>query len=222
MRAYVSELLGTTFFVSAVLAATLGGSDLAPLAIGAAMLALVCTCAPMSGAQFNPAVSLAAVVRGILPTAELVPYLAAQLLGGLLAYLLMVATYGDQLDAFPGSLDLGGLVVAAFLLELVLSFVLVWVYLGTIGRPVRHGVATDGGELAAGGLALGGVVAAGTVVAGPVSGAALNPVVSFAFGMAGIIDWKWVPVYVLAQLLGAVLAAVVTLATATASSDTSG
>jgi len=215
MRAYVSELLGSTLLVLAVLTATLSGSDLAPVAVGAALVALVYTCAPMSGAQLNPALSLATVIRGTLPVVELVPYLAAQLLGALVAYLLTAGIYGDQIDALPGPVDLKGLVVAAFLVELAFSFALAWVYLGTLGRLARADgtVEARDHQLGPAGLAIGGIVAAGTVAAGPISGAALNPAVTFAMGMTGILAWKWVPIYVLAQLLGALLASLITLGT---------
>ncbi len=223
MRAYVSELLGSTLFVMAVLTATLSGSGLAPVAVGAALLALVYTCAPMSGAHLNPALSLATVIRGTLPAVELVPYLAAQLLGGLVAYLLTTGIYGDQIDALPGPVDLSGLVVAAFLVELVFSFALAWVYLGTLGRLTSADgtIEARDHQLGPAGLAIGAIVAVGTVAAGPISGAALNPVVTFAMGMTGILAWKWVPIYVLAQLLGAVLASLITLGTLPARPNTS-
>jgi aquaporin Z len=224
MRAYLAELVGSTLWATVALATFLTDSDLRPVAVGAAVLAVVVATARISGGHANPAVSLAAVIRGALPAAELVPYLAAQLLGGLLAYLLMVASYGDQLDALPGSIDLGGLVVAAFVLELAFAFALVWVQLVTIGRYARgeHGVSGVDHEVTPTGLALGGVALAGTAVAGPVSAAALNPVVAFAMTLAGVLAWKWLPVYVLAQLLGAVLAALLELFTTRPSADAGG
>lgn len=213
MRAYLVELLGSAIWATTVLAMILTDSDLRPVAVGAAVLAVVITTARTSGGHANPAISVAAVVRGALPAAELVPYLAAQLLGGLLAYLLMVASFGDQMDAYAGALDLGGLVVAAFVLELAFAFALAWVFLSTIGRYARadHGLTGVDNEVAPAGLALGGIVLAGTAVAAPVSAAALNPVVTFAMTLAGVLAWKWFPVYVLAQLLGAVLAALLEL-----------
>lgn len=215
MRAYLVELLGSAFWATTVLATVLTDSDLRAVAVGAAVLAIVIMSARTSGAHANPAVSLAAVIRGALPAGELIPYLAAQLLGGLTAYLVMVASFGDQLDDFPGALDLGGLVVAAFVLELAISFVLTWVYLSTIGRYARtaDGLTGVDHEIVPAGLGVGGIALAGTAIAAPVSAAALNPVVAFAMTLAGILEWKWLPVYVLAQLLGAVLAALLMIAT---------
>ncbi|MEP6666459.1 MAG: aquaporin [Nocardioidaceae bacterium] len=201
MRAYIAEFIGTCIFTATVLAVTLSASDLAPLTIGAALMAMVYASAHLSGAHFNPAISLAAVIRGTLAIVDVVPYFAAQLLGAFAAYLLMFGTYGDQLDLVSSSLDLGGLVVAAFLAELVFTFALVWVYLSTMTSSVHAGNSFYG-------LAIGGTVAAGTAVAGPISGAALNPVVAFALSLAGIFAWKWLAIYVFAQLLGATLAAV--------------
>lgn len=208
MRAYVLELLGSMLWAATAVATLLTDSGLRAVAVGAAVLAVVTATARTSGGHANPALSLAAVIRGALPVGELVPYLAAQLLGGLAAYLLLLVIYTDQLDAYPGSFDLGGLVLAAFVAELVFSFALAWVLLATIGRYARtdDGVPGVGADLAPAGLALGGVALAGTVVIAPVSAAALNPVVAFTMALAGVLEWKWLPVYVLAQLLGAVLA----------------
>jgi aquaporin Z len=215
VRAYLAELIGSTLWATVALATLLTDSDLRPVAVGAAVLALVVATARISGGHANPATSVAAVIRGALPLAELVPYLAAQLLGGLLAYLLLVTAYGDQLDAWPGPIDLGGLVVAAFALELAFTFALVWVHLVTVGRYARgeHGLTGVDHEVTPAGLAVGGVALAGTAVAAPVSGAAFNPAVTFAMTLAGVLAWKWLPVFVLAQLLGAGLAALLELFT---------
>ncbi len=199
MRRYLAEFIGTLLFVTAIFGVVLSQSDLAPLGIGAALTALVYAGGHISGAHFNPAISVAALIRGRLPLADLGPYVAAQLLGGLGAYLLSLGMFGDELDALPAGLDLDGVVIAAFVAELVFTFALAWVVLNTAtsrDHPVNSFY----------GLAIGLTVTAGAIAVGSISGAAFNPAVVFALTVAGILQWKWIWLYLLAQLIGAALA----------------
>jgi glycerol uptake facilitator-like aquaporin len=90
-----AEFLGTAFLVVAVVGSGIMGERLAggnvaialianTLATGAALLALILTCGDLSGAQFNPAVSLVAAMRGLLPWRQVAPYTTAQISGGYL------------------------------------------------------------------------------------------------------------------------------------------
>lgn len=94
-RRVVAEGLGTAFLLAAVvgsgiMAARLAGGNGAlallcnTLPTGAILTVLILTFAPVSGAHFNPAVSVAAVLRGEIPAATAVSYVSAQLLGGIL------------------------------------------------------------------------------------------------------------------------------------------
>lgn len=199
MRKYVVEFLGTTLFVTAIFGALLTGSTLAPLGIGLALAAMVYAGGHVSGAHYNPAVSVAVVVRGRLPLAEFAPYVGAQLLGALAAYLLSLGIYGDQLDTLPNGLDLSGVVLAAFLGELVFTFALAWVVLN-VATSRDHPVNSFYG------LAIGITVTAGAIAVGTISGAAFNPAVTLALTVAGVFEWKWIWLYLLAQLVGAALA----------------
>jgi glycerol uptake facilitator-like aquaporin len=93
-RRLVAEFLGTAFLVAAVVGSGIMGERLAggnvaiallanTIATGAALVALILTFAPISGAHLNPAVSLAAAIEGGLPWAETLPYISAQVLGGI-------------------------------------------------------------------------------------------------------------------------------------------
>jgi glycerol uptake facilitator-like aquaporin len=79
MNKYLAEFLGTGFFVYVILAT---GS---PLAIGAALALIILITAEVSGGHINPAVSLVMASIGKIDTSELIPYMLAQLLGGLVA-----------------------------------------------------------------------------------------------------------------------------------------
>jgi aquaporin Z len=79
MNNYLVEFLGTLFLMYVILAT---GN---PLAIGAAVTVAVIIALKSSGGNFNPAVSVALVAAGKLPASELVPYILAQIAGGLAA-----------------------------------------------------------------------------------------------------------------------------------------
>jgi glycerol uptake facilitator-like aquaporin len=199
VRKYLVEFLGTALFVTAIFGAVLTGSALAPLGIGLALAAMVYAGGHISGAHYNPAVSVAVLVRGRLPLAEFVPYVVAQLLGALVAYLLSLGIFGDQLDKLPNGLDLSGVVLAAFLGELVFTFALAWVVLN-VATSRDHPVNSFYG------LAIGITVTAGAIAVGSISGAAFNPAVTLALTVAGVFQWKWIWLYLVAQLVGAALA----------------
>jgi glycerol uptake facilitator-like aquaporin len=101
----VAEFLGTAFLVAAVVGSGImaerlcnGNVGLALLAntiaTGAALAALILTFAPISGAHMNPAVSLSEALQGALPWAEVLPYVGAQLTGGICGTALADAMFG--------------------------------------------------------------------------------------------------------------------------------
>lgn len=79
MKKYLVEFLGTMFFLYVIL--TIGN----PLAIGMALVLAIMVGGKVSGGNFNPAVSLMMTMAGRLPVKELLPYVVAQLLGGVAA-----------------------------------------------------------------------------------------------------------------------------------------
>jgi len=89
MLKYLTEFLGTFFFLAVILMATKEKSQLnniAPLAIGLALITVIYFGGNISGGHFNPAVSIMMVVNKSLPLCDLLPYIIAQVLGGLAAY----------------------------------------------------------------------------------------------------------------------------------------
>jgi len=80
MNKYLVEFLGTLFFLFVIIA--IGN----PLAIGAALTIAVILGGPISGGMFNPAVSIMMTAAGKLPMKDLVPYILAQVAGGLCAF----------------------------------------------------------------------------------------------------------------------------------------
>jgi aquaporin Z len=79
MYKYLVEFLGTTFFVYIILAT---GN---PLAIGAALALVILLTSSISGGHINPAVSIVMASAGKISTSDLIPYIMAQVFGGLIA-----------------------------------------------------------------------------------------------------------------------------------------
>lgn len=79
MNKYLVEFVGSILFVYVILAT---GN---PLAIGAALALIIMIASPISGGHINPAVSVVMSSAGRLPTMDLLPYVVAQVLGGLVA-----------------------------------------------------------------------------------------------------------------------------------------
>lgn len=171
----VAETIGTFLLVFTIQVAVGSGSDLAPLAIGAILISSVFAAGPVSGGQFNPAVSLAVVLRGGMPALEIIPYWIAQILGGTLGALLGGAVCGSFATVALGA-D-GVTLVQALLAELVVTFALCYTVLSVATNPKADGNSYFG-------LAIGLVVMSGAVGVGPISGGAFNPAVSLGLSFA--------------------------------------
>ena len=165
--ALLAESIGTFILVFAGCGAIAVGS-LSPAgvaaAFGLAIMVSIYALGHVSGAHFNPAVTLAFAVGRHFPAGRVVFYWAAQLAGALAAAGLLRILFGaGSLGVTqPATSDL-----RAFAFETVLTFILVLVIVA---------VATDTravGQAAA--IAIGGAVALGALVGGPVSGASMNP-----------------------------------------------
>ena len=94
MKNYVTEFIGTFFLVLTIGLTVIGGTPMAPLAIGASLMIMVYMGGHISGAHYNPAVSLALTLRGKLKASQLVPYVVFQLLGALAAAWAVLAITG--------------------------------------------------------------------------------------------------------------------------------
>ena len=219
-----AEFLGTFWLVlggcgSAVLAAKFGG-DANPLGIGFVGVALafgltVLTGAyafgHISGAHFNPAVSIGLWAGGRFPAKDLLPYIVAQVLGGIVAAFILLqiakgnASFlidGSQAGAFAsngyGALSPGGYTVAAaFLCEVVLTAVFLVVIMGA-----THGRAPAGFAPIAIGLALTLI----HLISIPVTNTSVNPARSTAvalFAGPGAVSQLWL--FWVAPILGAAI-----------------
>lgn len=165
------------------------------LVFGLVVLAMIYTFGDASGAHLNPAVSLAFVVSRRFPLEELLPYVAAQLLGAF-------AASGLLKILFPASPNLGatlpaGSVSQSFILEVVLTAILGLVILSVSTGSQEKGITA--------GVAIGSVVALEAMFAGPICGASMNPARSLAPAIvSGNLQHLWL--YPMATILGALIA----------------
>jgi aquaporin Z len=126
-RKYVVEFIGTFVLVLTVGTTVLSHAALAPLAIGASLMVMVYAGGHISGGHFNPAVSLAAFLRGRLSSSDLIPYWVAQLAAGLIAALIAKFIINPA-AVVPLSLTGHGM-AAALVAEFLFTFALAYVVL---------------------------------------------------------------------------------------------
>ena len=212
----VAELVGTFILVftgcAVAVAAILQRPTAGPgiydslavaLAFGIALVVVVAAIGHVSGAHVNPAVTLALAVINKFPWAHVPFSVGAQLLGAILGAVAVWLSYGDaarEIAAVAATFPVEGVGdLRAFLVEILVTFILVFVVLS---------VATD--DRAPAGvapLAVGFALACGVLIAGPVTGGSLNPARTLGpMIVAGQFSALWV--YILAPVIGAVLAAV--------------
>jgi aquaporin Z len=203
---YVVEAIGTFFLVFTVGAAAGSGSPLAPLAIGAILMVMIYAGGHISGGHYNPAVTLAVLVRHRIGMRDAAGYWIAQLVGGLLAAVVMREVVDPaQVATTPTMALTGHTLVAAFVVELLFTFALCFVVLN-VATSKSH---PDNWFY---GLAIGFTVVAGAFAVGAISGGAFNPAVTFGAAVMGMFAWSTLWVYLLAQLIAAAAAGAVFLA----------
>ena len=205
MQRYLSELIGTFTMVfcgaGAIIMNDVSGGMVThvgvALTFGLIVMAMIYALGDISGAHLNPAVSIAFAYAKKFSWKEVPKYIAAQLLGGLLASSLL-------LYLFPTSEFLGGTQPSelidpfrAFVLETLLTFFLMMVIINVSTGAKEVGVIA--------GFAIGGVVMLEALFAGPMTNASMNPVRSFAPALlSGHLENLWL--YLTAPVLGALLA----------------
>ncbi|MDX1419111.1 MAG: aquaporin [Rubricoccaceae bacterium] len=164
----LTEFIGTFFLVLTIGLTVLIGTEFAPIAIGAVLMVMVYMGGPVSGAHYNPAVTLAVWMRGALPAREIAPYMITQVAAALVAAAAVYFINDRPLVVAPGPETT---LVEFFLLELLFTFALVLVILNVATVDETAGNHYYG-------LAIGFTVLAGAFAAGPISGGAFNPAVA--------------------------------------------
>jgi aquaporin Z len=169
MRVALTEFIGTFFLVLTIALVVASGSALAPLAIGAMLMVMVYMGGHVSGAHFNPAVSVAVLMRGAMPAKSFVPYVLSQLAGATLAAYVGRMITGQTFAPVPAD---AATITQALLVEILFTFALALVVLNVAVAKRVQGNSYYG-------LAIGFTVAAAAFAGGGISGGAFNPAVGF-------------------------------------------
>jgi len=205
----IIEFLGTFVLVtvaagSGVINAYVGGSPItraaAVIAPGAVVMALIYAWGPLSGLHINPAVTFAFTARGVFPRRWVLPYWAVQFAGAIGSALFLQIVFGNVSAGGNYPIAKPGGDWRAFVMEIVLTAILVSVILHTAtgARSIGHNAA----------IAVGATVALLGLFASPISGSSMNPARTLGPDIVGANFAGWW-VYVGGDLLGAAIAVAV-------------
>jgi aquaporin Z len=200
MNKLITEFIGTFFLVLTIgctVIGTTGTGVIAPLAIGAALMVMIYAGGHVSGAHYNPAVTLGVMVRGRCSVEDAIGYMIAQCAGAVVAAL-VVGFFKAGVAVTPAEIDITKALVAEFLF----TFALVYVVLNV---ATAKGTANNSFY----GLAIGGTVMAGAFAVGGISGGAFNPAVALGITVMGLSSLANIWVFLLANFAAAGVAAVV-------------
>ncbi|KAI5384858.1 nodulin-26 [Lathyrus oleraceus] len=202
LQKLVAEVVGTYFLIFAGCAAvavnknndnvvTLPGIS---IVWGLAVMVLVYSLGHISGAHFNPAVTIAFATTRRFPLKQVPAYIAAQVFGSTLASGTLRLLFSGKHDQFVGTLAAGSN-LQAFVMEFIITFYLMFII---------SGVATDNraiGELA--GIAVGSTVLLNVMFAGPITGASMNPARSIGPAFVHN-EYRGIWIYMISPIVGAV------------------
>jgi aquaporin Z len=197
MRKYIAEFIGTFFLVLTIGCTVIPGAPgvIAPLAIGAALMVMVYAGGHVSGAHFNPAITLAVWIRGRCETRDVLPYWVAQVLAGSVGALVAVFLVGKtgtpiEIKSLP----------AVFVAEFLFTFALAYVVLNAATAKATVGNSFYG-------LAIGMTVMAGAFAVGSIGGGAFNPAVAIGAAVMKIVSFSQIWVHIVAELAGGLVGA---------------
>ena len=199
----IAETIGTFCLVfagtGAIIANDVSGGVISHVGIaltfGLIVLAMIYAIGDVSGAHINPAVTIAFAVAGRFPAKWIGPFVFGQFAGAIGASLVLKllfvehSNYGATLPSGP--------VLQSFVLEVILTFILMWVILSVSIGAKEKGITA--------GIAIGSVVALEALFAGPICGASMNPARSLGPGLVSLnLDTIWI--YLFAPVIGALMA----------------
>ncbi len=162
------------------------------ITFGLIVSAMIYALGDISGAHFNPAVTIAFWLVKKFPSKEIVPYIISQAAGGLLASIVLRFLFPT--NQLLGATMPAGSEMQSFVLELILTFILMFVIIHVASGSKEKGMFA--------GLAIGSVVLLEAMFAGPVCGASMNPLRSLAPALiSGHTEHLWI--YLTAPVIGA-------------------
>ncbi len=194
----IAELIGTFFLALTICTAAVHGSagDYAPFAIAATLMVMIYAVGHISGAHFNPAVTVAVWLRGACEKSVVVPYISVQALAGVLA---AIVSQEILLAHEPSVTAIDMDATNALAAEFLYTFALVYVILNVATSDATQGNGYYGAAISF-------VVLAGALTVGEISGGSFNPAVSGALLVSGSIELSDLWIHLVPQFLAGVLA----------------
>lgn len=202
-RQWLAECIGTFMMVfagtGAIVINDVSGGAIShagiALTFGLVVLSVIYAIGDISGAHINPAVTIAFWVAKRFPGRMVMPYIVSQCAGALFASAVLWTLFGGH-PSLGATLPAGS-VLQSFVLEIILTWWLMFVILGVSEGAKEKGIVA--------GLVIGSVVALEAMFAGPISGASMNPARSLGPAvLAGNLQALWI--YLTAPVFGALLA----------------
>jgi len=201
MKKYITEFIGTFFLVLVV--SLTAGSALGPIAIGSILMVMIYAGGHISGAHYNPAVTLAVLYRRKIELKEAIIYWIVQLAAGCVAGFVALHLSGITPAIVP---SVGRTSFQAVLTEMIFTFALAYVMLNVATHSKTQGNSYFG-------LAIGFTILVAAFAGGPISGGAFNPAVgtgiTFAHALWGGGTWEHLWIYLVGPIIGGALAGVV-------------
>jgi aquaporin Z len=196
IRKCIVEFIGTFFLVFVIgCVSSQAHVLLAPLAIGATLMVMIFAGGHISGAHYNPAVTLGVWIRGKCTGVEAAFYVVAQVIAAVAAAIVVPILFGHTITA-----GATGSTVQVILAEFLGTFALVYTVLNVATAPATAGNSFYG-------LAIGFTVFVQAVAVGSVSGGAFNPAVAVGASLLGALKTQSLLIYWLSELVAAAAAA---------------
>ena len=197
---YLVEFIGTFFLVTTIGCTVIGGAPgvIPPLAIGSVLMVMIYAGGHVSGAHYNPAVTLAVFLRGKCPAKDVPGYMIAQVVGAVAAAVIVRFPLMNNPGIEAGKPD----VIPALVAEFLFTFALCYVVLNVATSKKTAGNSNYG-------LAIGFTVMAGAFAVGPISGGVFNPAVAVGVTMMGLSSAANIWIFLVGNFAGAAVAATV-------------
>ena len=198
----ITEFIGTFFLTLTICLAVVFGtvdSEFAPFAIASTLMVMIYAGGHVSGAHYNPAVTVAIYLRGSCEKSDIAPYSASQMAAATMAAVIASEVF---MPGESGGEEMVMEAVPALAAELVFTFALAYVILN-----VATSESTEGNGYYGAAIAL--VVLAGALTVGSISGASFNPAVSVSLIVAGGLGVADSWIHFAPQIAGGALAAFV-------------
>jgi len=200
MRKLITEFIGTFFLVLVIgMVVTGGKGDFSPIAIGSVLMCMIFAGAHVSGAHYNPAVTLAVLLRGRISLKDGAAYMIVQVIGAIAAASIVKFLMPDKMSEAANAMTS---TTSGLIAEVLGTFALAYVVLN-----VATAKGTTGNMFY--GLSIGFTVLSMAYAFGALSGGAFNPAVAVGISLMHLASWSDFWVYLVGCFGGAALAAIV-------------